>query len=102
MGRMRLLDWSSRARCELVKDSPRRIGADSSNFVREHVSSWRVPEENTDARNGHSSLKGEMILYTPRIASDRRNKYRWNKEVYGKDYICSIDRKPDPRVEVCL
>ncbi|WRT64252.1 uncharacterized protein IL334_001183 [Kwoniella shivajii] len=30
------------------------------------------------------------------------NKYRWTREVYGKDYICSIDRKPDPRVEVCL
>ena len=31
-----------------------------------------------------------------------RNKYRWNKEVYGKDYICSLDRKPDPKVEICL
>ncbi|KAK8866030.1 hypothetical protein IAR55_001181 [Kwoniella newhampshirensis] len=30
------------------------------------------------------------------------NKYRWTREVYGKDYICSIDRKPDPRVEICL
>lgn len=32
----------------------------------------------------------------------RSNKYRWSKEVYGKDYICSLDRKPDPRVEICL
>jgi hypothetical protein len=32
----------------------------------------------------------------------RRNKYKWNKELYGKDYICSLDRKPDPRVEICL
>ncbi len=31
-----------------------------------------------------------------------RNKYRWTREVYGKDYICSLDRKPDPRVEICL
>ncbi|WWC86372.1 uncharacterized protein L201_001248 [Kwoniella dendrophila CBS 6074] len=30
------------------------------------------------------------------------NRYRWTREVYGKDYICSIDRKPDPRVEICL
>nr|XP_018267047.1 uncharacterized protein I303_01030 [Kwoniella dejecticola CBS 10117]OBR89205.1 hypothetical protein I303_01030 [Kwoniella dejecticola CBS 10117] len=30
------------------------------------------------------------------------NKYRWTREVYGKDYICSLDRKPDPRVEICL
>ncbi|KAK1926542.1 hypothetical protein DB88DRAFT_482226 [Papiliotrema laurentii] len=29
-------------------------------------------------------------------------KYRWTREVYGKDYICSLDRKPDPRVEICL
>lgn len=102
MGRMRLSDWSSRARCELVKDSTWRIGPDNSNFVREHVASWRIPGENTDVRNGHLFLKGEMILCTPKIASDCRNKYRWNKEVYGKDYICSIDRKPDPRVEICL
>ena len=31
-----------------------------------------------------------------------RLKYRWTRELYGKDYICAIDRKPDPRVEVCL
>jgi len=31
-----------------------------------------------------------------------RNKYRWTKEVVGKDYICSLDRKPDPKVEICL
>nr|ODN99764.1 hypothetical protein L204_02200 [Cryptococcus depauperatus CBS 7855] len=30
------------------------------------------------------------------------NKYRWKREIYGKDYICSIDRKPDPPVEICL
>ncbi|CAD6568844.1 MAG: hypothetical protein TREMPRED_004793 [Tremellales sp. Tagirdzhanova-0007] len=30
------------------------------------------------------------------------NKYRWSREVYGKDYICALDRKPDPRVEICL
>ncbi|WVW82428.1 hypothetical protein I302_104438 [Kwoniella bestiolae CBS 10118] len=30
------------------------------------------------------------------------NKYRWTREVYGKDYICSLDRKPDPKVEICL
>ncbi|WVQ85240.1 hypothetical protein IAT38_007405 [Cryptococcus sp. DSM 104549] len=30
------------------------------------------------------------------------NKYRWTRELYGKDYICSLDRKPDPRVEICL
>ncbi|OCF31114.1 hypothetical protein I316_07246 [Kwoniella heveanensis BCC8398] len=30
------------------------------------------------------------------------NKYRWSREVYGKDYICSLDRKPDPKVEICL
>ncbi|XAO27161.1 hypothetical protein I312_106003 [Cryptococcus bacillisporus CA1280] len=30
------------------------------------------------------------------------NKYRWRREIYGKDYICTIDRKPDPPVEICL
>ncbi|ORY33706.1 hypothetical protein BCR39DRAFT_518688 [Naematelia encephala] len=30
------------------------------------------------------------------------NKYRWTREVYGKDYICCLDRKPDPKVEICL
>ncbi|KAK4684448.1 hypothetical protein P7C73_g5732, partial [Tremellales sp. Uapishka_1] len=32
------------------------------------------------------------------------NKYRWTREGYGigKDYICSLDRKPDPSVEICL
>lgn len=31
-----------------------------------------------------------------------RNKFRWTREIYGKDYICSMERKPDPRVEICL
>ncbi|KIR97263.1 hypothetical protein L804_05445 [Cryptococcus deuterogattii 2001/935-1] len=31
-----------------------------------------------------------------------RNKYRWRREIYGKDYICTMDRKPDPPVEICL
>ncbi|KIR38736.1 hypothetical protein I307_02820 [Cryptococcus deuterogattii 99/473] len=30
------------------------------------------------------------------------NKYRWRREIYGKDYICTMDRKPDPPVEICL
>ncbi|OCF55343.1 hypothetical protein L486_06823 [Kwoniella mangroviensis CBS 10435] len=30
------------------------------------------------------------------------HKYRWTREIYGKDYICSLDRKPDPKVEICL
>ncbi|WVQ77076.1 hypothetical protein IAR50_006759 [Cryptococcus sp. DSM 104548] len=30
------------------------------------------------------------------------NKYSWRRELYGKDYICTLDRKPDPAVEICL
>ncbi|RXK37566.1 hypothetical protein M231_05191 [Tremella mesenterica] len=30
------------------------------------------------------------------------NKYRWTRASLGKDYVCSLDRKPDPRVEICL
>ncbi|EAL17444.1 hypothetical protein CNBM1370 [Cryptococcus deneoformans B-3501A] len=30
------------------------------------------------------------------------NKYRWRREIYGRDYICTMDRKPDPPVEICL
>ncbi|ODN91992.1 hypothetical protein L198_05664 [Cryptococcus wingfieldii CBS 7118] len=30
------------------------------------------------------------------------NKYSWRRELYGKDYICTLNRKPDPSVEICL
>lgn len=42
-----------------------------------------------------ASLIGENV----RLCS---NKYRWRREIYGRDYICTMDRKPDPPVEICL
>ncbi|ORX36072.1 hypothetical protein BD324DRAFT_521824 [Kockovaella imperatae] len=31
------------------------------------------------------------------------NKFRWTRSFSrGSEYICSLDRKPDPRVEICL
>ncbi|WVO24484.1 uncharacterized protein IAS62_005852 [Cryptococcus decagattii] len=44
----------------------------------------------------HANLKKEWLFIF------EGNKYRWRREIYGKDYICTMDRKPDPPVEICL
>lgn len=30
------------------------------------------------------------------------NKYKWKRDLVGRDMVCSLDRKPEPSVEVCL
>ena len=59
-------------------------------------------QELSDTRNGRLSSNSELAECVQISATKGRNTYRWTREVYGKDYICSLDRKPDPRVEVCL
>lgn len=31
-----------------------------------------------------------------------RHQLKWTRPTFGSDYICSIDRKPDPSVQVCI
>lgn len=66
----------------------------------------------TQRRNGHSFSSGTLLnvsrpvhvkaLLNEGNVQPRSNKYRWRREIYGKDYICTMDRKPDPPVEICL
>ncbi|WOO85233.1 uncharacterized protein LOC62_06G008733 [Vanrija pseudolonga] len=59
------------------------------------VVSFATRRKGTDCRNGRLHSRGELD-----------NKYMWKKDGFGsgigKDMICSLDRRPDPPVEVCL
>ncbi|EKD03572.1 hypothetical protein A1Q2_02155 [Trichosporon asahii var. asahii CBS 8904] len=42
------------------------------------------------------------VSYTQMSRADNSNKYKWKRDLVGKDMVCSLDRKPEPSVEVCL
>lgn len=31
-----------------------------------------------------------------------RRQLKWTRPTFGSDYVCCIDRKPDPSVQVCI
>ncbi|RSH92781.1 hypothetical protein EHS25_008227 [Saitozyma podzolica] len=92
----------------------RREGEAYSSIIYDHLTSAKLasvgyPTEKAKQRRLqlHGPDENVAFDFTGKIGFEwtftfEGNKFRWSREVYGKDYICSIDRKPDPRVEICL
>ncbi|GFZ43645.1 hypothetical protein JCM24511_01365 [Saitozyma sp. JCM 24511] len=82
----------------------RREGEAYSSIIYDHLTSAKLasvgyPTEKAKQRRLQLHGPDENVAFD---FTGKINKFRWSREVYGKDYICSIDRKPDPRVEICL
>ncbi|KAJ9120081.1 hypothetical protein QFC22_002979 [Naganishia vaughanmartiniae] len=61
----------------------------------------------SSSQPSHKAKSRRLELHNPDMAipfefSGGLRQLKWTRPTFGSDYVCSIDRKPDPSVQVCI